>query len=183
MTRYFAGDPQELRLSVSAVVWRAEGPDPTEPGAAAGRPGEAPGPRTGPGRPRGRGARILLMRRSDNGYWGLPGGYVEPGESVSDAVAREVFEETGVRIRPGRLVGVYSEPARQVIEYPDGRRVQAVNLCFEARPVGEVGEPTTPHETLATGYFGHDALPEPFVPIHAVRVADAVAGHAGARVR
>jgi len=183
MTRYFAGDPQELRLSVSAVVWRAGGPDPTASGEAADGSGEAPGGRMRPRAPARAGCEILLMRRSDNGYWGLPGGYVEPGESVSDAVAREVFEETGVRIRPGRLVGVYSEPARQVIEYPDGRRVQAVNLCFEARPVGEAGEPTTPHETLATGYFGHDALPEPFVPIHAVRVADAVAGHEGARVR
>jgi len=182
MTRYFAGDPQELRLSVSAVVWRAEGPEPApsaQPGEAAGGLGVATGRRTDPRV----GRELLLMRRSDNGYWGLPGGYVEPGESVSEAVAREVFEETGVRIRPGRLVGVYSEPARQVVEYPDGRRVQAVNLCFEACPVGEVGEPTTPHETLATGYFGYDALPEPFVPIHAVRVADAAAGHEGARVR
>ncbi len=152
-TRYFAKDPQELRLSVSAVVW----------GDRQRR-------------------ELLLMRRSDNGHWGLPGGYVEVGESVSEAAAREVFEETGVRIEVGRLIGVYSEPERQVIEYPDGARVQAVNLCFEARGVGS-GEPTTPEETLETGYFPADGLPEPFVAIHAVRLDDALAGSPQAAVR
>lgn len=149
MSRYFASDPTDIRLSVSAVVWR-----------------ESPA-----------GRELLLMRRSDNGHWGLPGGYVEAGESVSEAVAREVFEETGVRIAVGRLIGVYSDPARQVIEYGPGRRVHAVNLCFEGRPVGQ-GEPTTPHETLELGYFPPEALPAPFVPIHTLRIEDAVGGGA-----
>jgi ADP-ribose pyrophosphatase YjhB (NUDIX family) len=153
MTRYFAGDPQELRLSVSAVVWRD-----------AGR------------------AELLLMRRSDNGHWGLPGGYVEPGESVTEATAREVFEETGVKVQLGRLIGVYSDPQRQVLEYPDGNRIQAVNLCFEAVAVGQ-GEPTTPEETLETGYFSTGGLPEPFVPIHGVRVDDALATEGSVAVR
>lgn len=153
MSRYFAADPTELRLSVSAVVRRAS--DAKE---------------------------ILLMRRADNGHWGLPGGYVEVGESVSEAVAREVREETGFGIDVGRLVGVYSEPARQVIEYTDGRRVQAVNLCFEA-VARDRGEPTTPEETLDTGFYAPDALPEPFVPIHAVRVADAASGEPMTRIR
>jgi len=153
MTRYFAKDPQELRLSVSAVVWR----DPKR-------------------------RQLLLMRRSDNGQWGLPGGYVEPGESVVEAASREVYEETGVRIEVGRLVGVYSDPARQVIEYADGNRVQAVNLCFEATCVG-TGTPTTPEETLETGYFEADGLPEPFVPIHGVRLSDAQARTGAVAVR
>jgi ADP-ribose pyrophosphatase YjhB (NUDIX family) len=147
MTRYFASDPTHIRLSVSAIVWR--------------------------GGPVGR--ELLLMRRSDNGHWGLPGGYVEMGESVSDAVAREVFEETGVKVDVGRLVGIYSDPGRQVIDYGGGHRVHAVNLCFEARAVGQ-GEPTTPEETLELGYFQPEALPEPFVPIHTIRIQDAVGG-------
>jgi ADP-ribose pyrophosphatase YjhB (NUDIX family) len=122
------------------------------------------------------------MRRSDNGNWGLPGGYVEPGESVVQATAREVREETGVEVEPGRLVGVYSDPVVQVIAYPDGRRVQAVNLCFEARPLAS-GEPTTPEETLATGWFAPDALPEPLVPIHAIRIRDALDGDRATRIR
>ena len=120
-----------------------------------------------------RGAELLLMQRSDNGHWGLPGGYVEAGENVTDATAREVFEETGVEIAVGRLIGVYSDPARQVIAYPDGHRVQAVNLCFEARATGQ-GEATTPEETLASGYFPSGALPEPLVPIHEIRIEDAL---------
>ena len=122
------------------------------------------------------------MQRSDNGRWGLPGGYVEIGESVSAALCREVREETGVEIEPGRLVGVYSDPAQQVIAYPDGRRVQAVNLCFEARVLA-TAEPTTPEESLAVGYFEPAALPEPLVPIHAIRIRDALEGEPAARIR
>lgn len=153
MTRYFATDPETLGLSVSAVVWRS-------------------------------GARreLLLMQRSDNAHWGIPGGFVEPGESVERAVAREIAEETGVEIAVGRLVGVYSDPAQMIVEYGDGRRVHVVNLCFEARPVG-VGVATTPDEALASGYFAVDALPEPLVPIHRVRIEDAAAGEARVRVR
>jgi ADP-ribose pyrophosphatase YjhB (NUDIX family) len=153
LSRYYASDPGIVRLSVSAVVWRVRGS-----------------------------SELLLMRRSDNGHWGLPGGYVEPGESVRSAAAREVREETGVEVAVGRLVGVYSDPAVQVIEYPDGRRVQAVNLCFEAEAVGE-GAPTTPDEVLGSGYFPRDALPEPLVPIHRVRIADALARDPACRVR
>jgi ADP-ribose pyrophosphatase YjhB (NUDIX family) len=153
VTRYFCSDPTEVRLSVSAVV------------------------RSRPG-----GSEILLMRRSDNGHWGLPGGYLEPGESVLQAAAREVREETGWRVEVGRLVGVYSDPARQVVEYPDRRRVHAVNLCFEAlaREPGCVG---TPGEVTGVGFFDWKALPEPFVPIHAIRIEDCLAGDAGVRVR
>ena len=153
LTTYFASDPTEIRLSVSAVVRR-------EPG----------------------GREILLMQRSDNGHWGLPGGYVEPGESVAEACAREVQEETGWTVAVGRLLGVYSDPDRQVIDYGDGARVQAVNLCFEAIALAE-GEPTTPEETLQIGFFAPDALPGPFVPIHQIRVADASAGAVEVRVR
>lgn len=152
-TSYYAEDPTALRLSVSAVV----------------RP--EPGSR-----------EILLMRRSDNGLWGLPGGYVELGESVADATRREVEEETGFRVEVGRLIGVYSDPSRQVIAYSEGDRVQAVNLCFEARALSQ-GELTTPEETLESGFFPQDALPEPLVPIHDVRIADALAGEVAATVR
>ena len=97
---------------------------------------------------------------------------MEPGESVAEATAREVREETGVEIELGRLVGVYSDPTRMVLAYPGGDRVHAVNLCFDAVAL-RAGEPTTPWETLDTGYFPLDSQPEPFVPIHAIRIADA----------
>jgi ADP-ribose pyrophosphatase YjhB (NUDIX family) len=127
---------------------------------------------------------ILLMQRSDNGMWGLPGGHVEPGESVAAATLREVLEETGWRIELGRLVGVYSDPARQTVETVRGERAQLVNLCFEAVALEEQA-PSTPHEALATGFFPRTRLPQPFVPIHGIRIEDAFAAAAGegARIR
>jgi ADP-ribose pyrophosphatase YjhB (NUDIX family) len=151
-TTYFACDPTEVRVSVSAVVRRRDEP-----------------------------SQILLMKRSDNQHWGLPGGYVEPGESVLAATQREVREETGYEIEVGPLVGVYSDPRMQVIDYGD-RRVHAINLCFEAI-AGAKRELGTPGETLALGFFGIDALPQPFVPIHAIRVSDAAQRRDETRVR
>ena len=152
-TTYFATDPTEVRVSVCVVVRRGDSS-----------------------------REILLMRRSDNAHWGLPGGYVEPGESVTAAAAREVREETGFEIEIGRLVGVYSDPKSVVIDYGDRRRVQAINLCFEA-VAKEQGAATTPHETLDVGFFEVAALPQPFVPIHEIRVQDAERGDDAVAVR
>jgi ADP-ribose pyrophosphatase YjhB (NUDIX family) len=134
-----------------------------------------------------RGREILLMRRADNGRWGLPGGFVELGESVAQAARREVAEETGWTVEIGALIGVYSDPGHQVVDYGpneagEPRRVQVVNLCFHARAL-EPGEPTTPDETLEQGFFATDALPEPFVPIHEVRIRDGLAERAEAAIR
>ena len=51
-----------------------------------------------------RGGQVLLMRRRDNGLWGLPGGLVEVGETLASAAARELLEETGLSGRPSRLL-------------------------------------------------------------------------------
>jgi len=152
--RYFAKNPTRVRLTVSAVARREGG-----------------------------NGEILLIQRADNAHWGLPGGHVEPGESVAQAVAREVLEETGCEIEVGRLIGVYSDPERQTVESSSGERSQFVNLCFEARVIGEIGPATTPEETLDTGFFPPDGLPEPFVPIHTVRIEDAASQEPAARVR
>ena len=152
--RYFAKNPTRVRLTVSAVARREGG-----------------------------NGEILLIQRADNAHWGLPGGHVEPGESVAQATAREVLEETGCEIEVGRLIGVYSDPERQTVESSGGERSQFINLCFEAEVIGEIGSPTTPDETLNTGFFAQDALPEPFVPIHMIRIDDAASQEPAARIR
>jgi 8-oxo-dGTP diphosphatase len=62
----------------------------------------------------GRG-RALVFQRCDNGRWDVPGGVVEQGETIDDAVRREVLEETGLKIEPGALTGVYQNIPREII--------------------------------------------------------------------
>ena len=124
---------------------------------------------------------VLLTRRSDNGRWCLPGGGMDPGESAVECCAREVLEETGLVVRVGRLVGVYSTPHR-VIEYADGNRRQGVNLSFEAEAVG--GELCITDETTEVGYFSLEQMKSMDVMETSYeRIADALVGQEAAFVR
>jgi 8-oxo-dGTP pyrophosphatase MutT (NUDIX family) len=117
--------------------------------------------------------KILLTRRSDNGKWCLPGGGMEPGESAAEAVEREVFEETGVRVRVTRLIGIYTSPDI-VIEYADGNRHQLVAMSFAAEIVG--GELGLSDETTDAGFFTPDEIARmDLVEHHPQRIADALA--------
>ena len=125
--------------------------------------------------------RLLLQQRSDGGQWGLPGGSVEIGESITAAAAREVLEETGLTVRVRRLIGVYSDPALQVVRYPDGNVWHYVSVCFECTVKG--GELTTCDETLALEYFSLRRLPATLLPNHRIRIRDARARRAVAFIR
>ena len=79
--------------------------------------------------------RVVLIRRGSEpfeGQWAPPGGFVEIGETVEEAAAREAEEETGLRVEILRLVGVYSGPDRD----PRGHNV---SCAFLARPTPESG--------------------------------------------
>ena len=115
--------------------------------------------------------RLLLQQRSDGGQWGLPGGSVEIGESVVDAIAREVHEETGLIVKARRLIGVYSAPALQLVRYPDGNVWHYVSMSFECAVRG--GSLTACDETLALEYFPLQRLPPTLLHHHRVRIRDA----------
>ena len=95
---------------------------------------------------------VLLQLRSDNYWWGLPGGGMDPGESLSECTVREVYEETGLCVHVGCLIKVYSDIADYtVVQYPDGNLVQyvaAVYICHK-----DSGTLTISEESLDIGYF------------------------------
>jgi len=125
--------------------------------------------------------KVLLTQRADNGQWCLPSGGMEPGESAAEACAREVFEETGLRVRLLRLTGVYSDP-HQLIVYPDGTKIQVVALNFEATVTG--GELGLSDETTAFGYFSLDeAAQMDIIGHHLQRIHDTLLGETAAMIK
>jgi ADP-ribose pyrophosphatase YjhB (NUDIX family) len=99
--------------------------------------------------------KILLVRHADDGSWAVPGGFMEPGESLSENCIREVFEETGVQVQHLELTGIYTNP-HLLFEYPDGNRWQSVILHFLAQPIG--GSLRTSEETTEVVYFPPDQI-------------------------
>ena len=100
---------------------------------------------------------ILLEKRADNAWWGLPGGHVDVGESVEQAAVREIWEETGVRTRVKRLVGMYSDPQYNVIGEYGGSLIHFVVAIFECEYVS--GELQVSDESTDVRYFPAGSLP------------------------
>jgi ADP-ribose pyrophosphatase YjhB (NUDIX family) len=104
--------------------------------------------------------KILLVRQ-DYGkrYWSLPGGVMEPGESIEQAAVREVKEETGLDIRVVRVVGLYSKPT----EYAIAVTLEGEILGGWLQPANEISE---------CGFFPADQLPTPIRDHLRERIAD-----------
>jgi ADP-ribose pyrophosphatase YjhB (NUDIX family) len=101
--------------------------------------------------------RILLILRTDNGYWSIPGGGLNPGESVTGATVREVKEETGIDCQVTGLVGIYSDP-NHVAAYDDGEVRQEFSICFTTRMTG--GTITTSSESAEVQFVPLGAIPD-----------------------
>jgi ADP-ribose pyrophosphatase YjhB (NUDIX family) len=114
--------------------------------------------------------KILLTERTDFEVWCLPGGEVDPGESLAQAARREALEETGLDVELTRLVGVYSRPGWLY----GGMHV----VLFAARVTG--GElKVQESEVLRAGYFRTDEIPEALLFGHRQRILDALDGTGG----
>ena len=95
----------------------------------------------------------VLIRRADTGTWALPGGTLEWGETLREALAREMEEEAGISgVVPGRLVGVFSAPYRD----PRFHGVTVVVTCDVQAPTAK---PKNPVEILEVGFFTDAELP------------------------
>ena len=87
---------------------------------------------------------VLMVHKTDNDLWALPGGAMDVGESMADAVVREVKEETGIKVEVTGVVGIYSNP-NHVMAYDDGEVRQQCSICFTTRMLG--GQLATSSET------------------------------------
>lgn len=121
--------------------------------------------------------RLLWQCRADFGWWGLPGGVLEVGESLADCARREAREETGLNVEPVKLVGVYSGP-QYAVRYPNGDEVQQWTAAFECRLVGGTGR-ADGVETTAQAFLTAADQP-PTAPWYAAMARDCYAGHTAA---
>jgi ADP-ribose pyrophosphatase YjhB (NUDIX family) len=102
---------------------------------------------------------FLLQKRGDFGVWGLPGGNAEEGEDLATVAAREVEEETGLRVDQLVPFGFSSDPESETITFPNGDQCQFFVLNFFCKNFdGELR--VNDSESLALGWFSTDSLPE-----------------------
>jgi ADP-ribose pyrophosphatase YjhB (NUDIX family) len=83
---------------------------------------------------------ILLIRRSDNDNWAIPGGAIDLGESLTQAAVRETREETSIECEITGLVGIYTDPRHVMLYTSNGEARQEFSIVLTARAVS--GEPT-----------------------------------------
>lgn len=94
---------------------------------------------------------ILMIRRTDNDNWALPGGAIDLGESVTQAAVRETKEETGIDVEIAGLVGIYSDP-RHVIHYTSNNEVrQEFSILLRGTAIG--GETACSEESSAVEWI------------------------------
>jgi len=99
----------------------------------------------------------VLIQRNHHGGWSLPAGAIEPGEAPAQAVAREVYEETGLQVRVGRVLGVVGGAGCRTT-YPNGDRVEYVVTLFECtRLAGDLI--SCNDETAELAWFLPDQFP------------------------
>ena len=119
-----------------------------------------------------RDGEILLIQRSDNGKWSMPGGTMEFGESLTACVVRETLEETGIHIQCTGLVGVFTDPLHRV-EYDDGEVRQQFAIVYRATYLA--GEPTrSPESPRVEWVISTDVLDLDMDPSQRARLAWAI---------
>lgn len=124
--------------------------------------------------------RILMEQRSDCGWWGIPGGKLDAGETLAEGAAREALEETGLQIEITGFLGVFSDPRRRTVRYPDnGDLRHLVDATVLARP--RSGTLSISPESRDLRWFAPENLPLNTVP-PAIEILRSVWSHDGKAV-
>jgi ADP-ribose pyrophosphatase YjhB (NUDIX family) len=97
---------------------------------------------------------ILMIRRSDNDNWAVPGGAIDLGESMTDAAVRETREETGIDSEITGIVGIYTDPKHVILYTSNGEARQEFSILLTGRPVA--GEPTPSSESSEVRWVPRD---------------------------
>jgi ADP-ribose pyrophosphatase YjhB (NUDIX family) len=114
--------------------------------------------------------KLLLERQKAFDSWALPHGCVDLGESVYQALCREVEEETGVEVLQADIFGVYTDP-KYSVTYPNGDEVQTFTIAFLVRDwQGELRPDNDEVDEL--GFFDLDDLPQSMYQIHLDTIED-----------
>jgi ADP-ribose pyrophosphatase YjhB (NUDIX family) len=100
---------------------------------------------------------ILMIRRTDNGNWALPGGAVDLGESVAQAAVRETLEESGIECAVIGIVGIYSDPRHVILYTSNGEVRQEFSIVLTARPLA--GKPTPSSESSEVRWVPASEIP------------------------
>lgn len=101
--------------------------------------------------------RVLLIRRDDNGNWSMPGGAMDPGESLTDCAVRETLEETGITVAITDLVGIWTDPLHRIEYTSDGEVRQEFTVIYAGQYLS--GEPTPSKESLSVEWVDADKVP------------------------
>jgi ADP-ribose pyrophosphatase YjhB (NUDIX family) len=101
---------------------------------------------------------VLMIRRSDNDNWAVPGGAIDLGESVSQAAVRETREESGIECEITGIIGIYSDPKHVILYTSNGEVRQEFSIVLTARPLS--GQPTPSSESSEVRWVPVSAVHE-----------------------
>lgn len=101
---------------------------------------------------------VLLIQRSDNGNWAIPGGAIDLGESLTQAAIRETKEESGITCEITGIVGIYTDPQHVILYTSNGEARQEFSIVLTAQAVD--GKPTASDESSQVRWVTRDELAE-----------------------
>ncbi|MGN7477774.1 NUDIX hydrolase [Solibacillus silvestris] len=106
----------------------------------------------------------ILLQKGSDGVWGVPGGFVELGESTEEAGRREVLEETGIEVGKLELAGVFSGK-QHFVKLPNGDQYYPVTIAYVSKDIKGGELKVDGQETIEAKFFNLSELPEGLNPM------------------